>query len=106
MLWDRRCEFDLFASAPVLTECAADDAEAASKRLAALQGFHLLEITAHGIELAKDLVAADIVSSKVSEHALHISIVAVHFVDYWLAHVGKQMKNLVLAKNSSRKSSG
>ena len=84
MFWDRRCEFDLFASELVLTECVAGDPEAASKRLAALQGIHLLEITAHSIELAKDLVAAGIVPSKASEDALHISIATVHFADYLL----------------------
>ena len=84
MFWDRRREFDLFASELVLTECAAGDPEAASKRLAALQGIHLLEITVHGIELAKDLVAAGIVPSKASEDALHISITTVHFADYLL----------------------
>jgi hypothetical protein len=45
---------------------------------------HLLEITVHGIELAKDLVAAGIVPSKASEDALHISIATVHFTDYLL----------------------
>jgi hypothetical protein len=66
LFWDRRGVFDLYASELVLTECAAGDPEAASKRLTALQGIHLLEITAYSIELAKDLVAAGIVSSKAS----------------------------------------
>ncbi len=84
MFWDKRGEFELFASELVLTECAAGDPEAASKRLAALQGIHLLEITAHSIELAKDLVAVGIFPSKASEDALHISIATVHFADYLL----------------------
>ena len=60
------------------------DPEAASKRLAALHGIQLLEITSYCIELAKDLVAAGIVPSKASEDALHISIATVHFADYLL----------------------
>lgn len=82
--WDRRDEFDLFASELVLTECAAGDPEAASKRLAALRGIKLLDITPYSTELAKDLVAAGIVPSKASEDALHISIATVHFADYLL----------------------
>ena len=82
--WDRRNEFDLFASELVLTECAAGDPEAASKRLVALRGIKLLDITPYSIELAKDLVAAGIVPSKASEDALHISIATVHFADYLL----------------------
>ncbi len=84
--WDRRDQFDLFISELVLTECAAGDPDAASKRLAALQQTSpppgvlgcLLDITAYSIELAKDLVNAGIVPAKASEDALHISIATVH----------------------------
>jgi hypothetical protein len=82
--WDRRNEFDLFVSELVLTECAAGDPEAAGKRLAALRGIELLDITSQSLELAKDLVTAGIVPSKASEDALHISIATVHFADYLL----------------------
>jgi hypothetical protein len=82
--WDRHGEFDLFVSELVLTECAAGDPEAANKRLAALHGIQLLEITAYSIELAKDLVAVGIVPPKAAEDALHISIATVHFADYLL----------------------
>lgn len=84
LFWDRRGEFNISVSELVLTECAAGDPEAADKRLAALHGIQLLEITAYSIELAKDLVAAGIVPSKASEDALHISIATVHFADYLL----------------------
>ena len=84
LFWDRRGEFNISVSELVLTECAAGDPEAADKRLAALHGIQLLEITAYSIELAKDLVAASIVPSKASEDALHISIATVHFADYLL----------------------
>ncbi|CAK0776588.1 Type II toxin-antitoxin system VapC family toxin [Gammaproteobacteria bacterium] len=84
LFWDRRSEFELFASELVLTECSAGDPEAAGKRLAALQGIPLLEITAYSIELAKDLVTSGILPLKASEDALHISVATVHFVDYLL----------------------
>ncbi len=93
MFWDRRDEFDLSVSELVLTECAAGNSEAAAKRLAALQGLKLLEITVDGIELAKDLVAAGIVPVKASEDALHIAIATVHFVDYLLTWNCKHIAN-------------
>lgn len=84
LFWDRNRQFDLFASELVLAECSAGDSDAAGKRLAALQGIPLLEITAQCIELAKDLVLTGIVPTKASEDALHISIATVHFADYLL----------------------
>jgi hypothetical protein len=84
LFWDRRDEFDSSTSELVLTECAAGNPEAAAKRLAALHGIKLLEITADSIELAKELVAAGIVPAKASEDALHIAIATVHFTDYLL----------------------
>ncbi|MCX7112793.1 MAG: type II toxin-antitoxin system VapC family toxin [Proteobacteria bacterium] len=93
LFWDRRSEFELLASELVLTECAAGDFEAASRRLEALQGIHLLEITAFCVELAKELVATGIVPAKASEDALHISIATVHFADYLLTWNCKHIAN-------------
>ncbi len=105
--WDRRDEFDLFASELVLTECAAGDPEAASKRLAALRGIRLLEITAYSIELAKDLVAVSIIPAKAGEDALHISIATVHFADYLLTwncrHIANPEIQARIAENFRRK---
>jgi hypothetical protein len=107
LFWDRRGEFDLSASELVLTECAAGDPGAAGKRLAALQGIHLLEITTHSIELAKSLVAAGIVPPKASEDALHISIATVHFAEYLLTwncrHIANPEIQAQIADNFRRK---
>jgi uncharacterized protein YcgL (UPF0745 family) len=84
LFWDRRSEFDLVASELVVTECGGGDASAASKRLDALLGIPLLDITARSVELAKGLVAAGIVPVRATEDAMHISIATVHFVDYLL----------------------
>jgi hypothetical protein len=84
LFWDRRGEFDLVASELVVTECSAGDAIAASKRLDALTGMPLLDITVRSVEIAKGLVASGIVPAKASEDAMHISIATVHFVDYLL----------------------
>ena len=84
LFWDRRREFDLVASELVVTECGGGNASAASKRLDALLGIPLLDITARSVELAKGLVAAGIVPLRATEDAMHISIATVHFVDYRL----------------------
>ncbi len=105
--WDRRDEFDLFASELVLTECAAGDPDAASKRLAALHGIKLLDITSYSIELAKDLVTSGIIPSKASEDALHISIATIHFSDYLLTwncrHIANPEIQARIAENFQRK---
>ena len=106
-LWGRRDNFDLFVSELVLTECAAGDPEAASKRLAALQGIRLLDVAPYSIELAKDLVNAGIVPEKASEDALHISIATVHFADYLLTwncrHIANPEIQARIAENFQRK---
>ena len=84
LFWDRRNEFELVASELVVTECSAGDSTAASKRLEALKAIPLLDITARSIQLAKELVAANIVPAKASEDAIHICIATVHFADYLL----------------------
>lgn len=84
LFWDRRGEFDLVASELVVTECSAGDTLAASKRLDALLGIPLLDITARSVDIAKSLVASGIVPAKAIEDAMHISIATVHFVDYLL----------------------
>lgn len=84
LFWDRRSEFDLVASELVVTECGSGDASAANKRLDALFTIPPLDVTARSVELTKGLVVAGIIPSRASEDALHISIAAVHFVDYLL----------------------
>lgn len=84
LFWDRREQFTLSASELVLRECAAGDPDAAQRRIAALEGIQLLEVTRESLELAKGLVSAGIVPAKASEDALHICIATVHFVDYLL----------------------
>lgn len=107
LFWDRRSEFALYASELVLTECAAGDSEAASRRLAALQGIPLLDITAYAIDLAKDLVVAGIVPAQASEDALHIAVATIHFVDYLLTwncrHIANPEIQSQIAENFRRK---
>jgi hypothetical protein len=90
---NRRDAINLYVSELVLTECAAGDPEAATKRLAALRGIKLLDITPYCIQLAKDLVAADVVPLEASEDALHSSIATVHFADHLLTWNWRHIAN-------------
>lgn len=84
IFWDRRDEFELVVSELVVMECSAGDTLAAKRRLEALSGIPLLDISSHSVDLAKELVGAGILPVKASEDALHIAVATVHFVDYLL----------------------
>jgi hypothetical protein len=49
---DRRARFDLFVSQTVITEAGGGNAEATSRRLAALEGIPSLAVTAEAADLA------------------------------------------------------
>lgn len=103
LFWDRRDEFDLYASELILTECAAGDPNAAHKRIDALRGIPLLKTTSYSVELAKELVALGILPIKANVDALHISIATVHFVDYLITwncrHIANPEIQVRIAEN-------
>jgi len=107
LFWDKRQAFDLFASELVLTECAAGDPKAAEKRLAALQGIPLFDITAASVALAKELIACGIIPPKAAEDALHICVATVHFADYLLTwncrHIANPELQARIAENFRQK---
>src|SRR3990172_8751034 len=54
--WAGRGAFDLYISQFVLDEASAGDPDASSRRLAALVGLTLLDVTRQATDLAQDLV--------------------------------------------------
>ncbi|MBI5526000.1 MAG: type II toxin-antitoxin system VapC family toxin [Deltaproteobacteria bacterium] len=76
--------FDLFISQFVLDEAAAGDSEAARRRMAALEGISLLDVTDDAIMLAEKLVAGGGMPSKARVDALHVAAAASHGMDYFL----------------------
>ena len=55
--WEsRRADFTLYVSEPVLDEAGAGDPDAAAKRLAALDGIDVLNVTDEAIEFAAQLL--------------------------------------------------
>lgn len=81
----RRNDFDLFISEFVIVEASAGDSSAAVDRLDVLRGIPLLEVTAEIERLAKELITKRAVPEKAATDALHISVAAIHKVDYLLS---------------------
>ena len=92
----RRAAFECYVSQSVLEESAGGDKDAAARRLAALGGIPLLDITNAAVELAEGLVAAEAVPKSAAEDALHIAVAAVHGVDYLLTWNCRHLANAAL----------
>lgn len=83
--WDtQRDRFDLFASHVVIEEAGRGDASAVSRRLEALAGIPLLEITDEVVALSETLINAKALPPKAIGDSLHIALSAVHGLDYLL----------------------
>ncbi|MBI4864625.1 MAG: type II toxin-antitoxin system VapC family toxin [Candidatus Riflebacteria bacterium] len=80
----RRLRFDLYCSQLVIDEAAAGDAEAADHRLQALTGIPLLDIGAEVLRLSELILDRGALPRTAGEDALHISIAALHDIDYLL----------------------
>jgi hypothetical protein len=77
-----RYRFDLYISQLVLDEAARGDPDAAALRLAALEGFAVLEATQSAAELVDMLIADGALPGAARDDAAHVAIAAVHNMDY------------------------
>ena len=80
----RRQNFDLFASAAVTDEATRGDAARASERLELLAETTMLEVTSEAVELVAALLRQTRIPQKAEADALHISVAAIHGMDYLL----------------------
>jgi hypothetical protein len=81
--WEhRRPLFRDFVSELVAEEVGAGDAEAAHRRLAAIRGITSLDVTPEVDVLALHFVKAGIVPRRKELDAYHVSVAAVHGIDY------------------------
>lgn len=95
--WDlRRASYEIWTSELVLEEASRGDAIAAARRLAALDGFPLLKITAEASALASRIVQAHLLPARAFPDALHISLAALHSVDYLLTWNCTHIANAVI----------
>ena len=81
---DHRGRFDLFASRVVVEEAGRGNPDAARRRLDALDGLPLLEMTEEAFELAQSLLETGVLPRKARIDALHIAVAAVHGMDILL----------------------
>lgn len=94
--WEKRFAYDLLISQSVWQECAAGDADAAQRRLAALEGLDVLAITEDMIDLAEALIAQRLIPAKAIEDSLHIAIATLHHVDFLLTWNCRHIANPVI----------
>jgi hypothetical protein len=83
MWWQERLpHYRIVISDFVLREAMAGDDSASTKRISALKSFALLDITADVEKLANYFLRKHIVPEKKLIDALHISVAAIHGIDY------------------------
>lgn len=87
--WGRRDRFDLFVSQAVIREAARGDAEAAARRLAAVEGVSVLAVGAEASRLAEQFLEMRVVPAKAQVDAVHIAVAVVNGMDY-LLHAHRQ----------------
>ena len=83
--WDTQRErFDLYVAEIVVEEASKGDSEAIRRRLEALRGIPVLQITDAVAALSKALIKDGAVPEKALDDSIHIAVSAVHGVDYLL----------------------
>ena len=83
--WSARDTFELYVSQFVVDEASAGDADAAVRRIAAVQDLVLIELTGDVTMLAGALISRGGLPAKARIDALHIALAAVHGMDYLLS---------------------
>ena len=89
-------EFDIYISALVIQEASRGDREAAKKRLNALSGIPILEISHGAQELAQSLISENAIPPESEEDALHIAVASLNGMDFLLtwnfSHINNAFK--------------
>jgi hypothetical protein len=80
----RREIFDCFVSQVVIDEVSAGDPDEARKRMEIINMFPVLEVTKKALLLAKAILGSEAIPPRAVRDAAHVSVAAVHDVDYLL----------------------
>jgi len=94
----QRMTFDLYVSQFVLDEISRGDAQVAKRRLEAVRGISLLDITDGVLDLASRLIGLRIIPKKAGTDAIHIALAAVHSMDFLLSWNCKHIANAGIAR--------
>ncbi|MBN1293509.1 MAG: type II toxin-antitoxin system VapC family toxin [Candidatus Latescibacteria bacterium] len=85
--------FELYISELVVAEAERGDTQAAEKRLAELHGIPELSITEEAIAFAEKLIKGGALPHNAADDAMHISVAAVHGIDYLLTWNCRHINN-------------
>ena len=97
--WENnRREFDLFISEIVIDEAGKGDAEMAEKRLELIENLPLLDFDDRVKTLAEEILKQQILPEKAAYDVFHISIAAIHEVDFLLTLNCKHIANAFILR--------
>ena len=82
--WNTRDRFDIFVSQAVLREARAGDPVAADRRLAAIRGIPVLDVTQEASDLAESLLRDGALPARAAIDALHVAVAVISGTDYLL----------------------
>ena len=89
-------KFILFISALAIQEASRGNTEAARKRLSAISGIPVLEISREARELAESLINTGAIPAESEEDALHIGVASINGMDFLLtwnfSHINNAFK--------------
>lgn len=95
-------DFDRYISALVIQEASRGDKEAAEKRLNALSGIPVLELTDQARELANALIISGTIPATSEEDALHIAVATLNGMEFLLtwnfSHINNAFKRSRIIK--------
>jgi hypothetical protein len=95
-------DFDRYISALVIQEASCGDKEAAERRLNALSGIPVLELTEQAIELANSLIISGAIPATSEEDALHIAVASLNGMEFLLtwnfSHINNALKKSRIKK--------
>jgi hypothetical protein len=95
---DHRHRFSLYVSPRVLAEAGSGDPVAAARRLTALQGVAVLNLTDEARELAQRFLDSPFIPANAFEDALHVAIATVHGMDYLLTWNCRHIANAEIVR--------
>lgn len=97
-----RLRFDLYISRIVLKEISAGKPEMAKKRLDLIQGIPGLPSNQETVLLAKSLISEGPLPETAFIDALHISLAAIHEIDFLLSWNCRHIANLFIQKDLAK----
>lgn len=101
--WDKEREkYELVTPELVLHEAQAGDQAEVAKRMSALAGLPLLELTTDVAKFASELLNKGVLPPKAARDAIYIAAAAIHGIDYLLTWNCKHIANAHVRKMAGR----